>query len=819
MEDKNKKYVDVAVSMPVKGLFTYEVPEVFKEKIKPGLMVLVPFKNRLITGYVFGECKDKPNVEIKEISDIIGDEPVLTPELIELAQWISEYYLCPLGEVFRTMLPKGIEKKSMKIVHLNYKSIQESISGIESYSEYEKKILEKLMSKKSLALKKLKKIFDEKIIDRALEHFQKDGIIEISKKLMEPKVKIKFEDYVKLKNGFDYEKLKEKINKRAKSQINIVENLKNSKELIKKSDLLKKAAGNINALKSLIKKEIVEIFSKEILRKYPIVYGEEYVKPEKLTDEQSQIIDEIKGVIKNNLFNVFLLYGVTGSGKTQVYIELISEVVKKGKGVIMLVPEISLTSQAVNRLNSYFEGNVSFLHSHMSPGEKYDYWRKIRDGDKKLVVGPRSAVFAPVKNLGLIIVDEEHDNSYKQSESAPRYNAKDAAIMRGKINNCPVILGSATPIMESYYNSQIGKYKLVKLTRRIDNIPMPKVKIVNLLKEKMENKIFSEYLSQRIVERLRRGEQVILLQNRRGFSTFIQCRDCGFIERCRNCNITLTYHKDGYRLRCHYCGYSKEAPSRCPNCLGKNVYYSGVGTQRVHGEIKRIFPEDTVIRMDADSTTKKGSHSEITAQFEKGLFKILLGTQMISKGFDFPNVNLVGVISADTGLLIPDFRANEKTFQLLTQVAGRAGRRKIRGEVIIQTYLPENYSIKSAVKQDFEEFYKLESEIRSQLNYPPFGRLILIGFKGEKERELISASGKFADILNRNKGECQIFGPAPSPLSKIKKKFRWQILVKGKRIYSKKMRNLVEDSFGIFRERYKFKNVTINIDVDPVNMM
>ena len=395
-----------------------------------------------------------------------------------------------------------------------------------------------------------------------------------------------------------------------------------------------------------------------------------------LDREGLQAGDEVKGVIESDLFRVFLLHGVTGSGKTQVYIELISEVLKRGKDVIMLVPEISLTSQAVNRLKSYFEGKISFLHSDMSPGERYDSWRKIRSGEYSIIVGPRSAIFAPVKNPGLIIVDEEHDGSYKQSDTAPRYNARDTAVMRGKINNCPVILGSATPSMESYYNSQIGKYKLVKLTRRVDNVPMPKVKIVNLLKEKLSNKIISEYLAGRIEERLRRGEQVILLQNRRGFSTFIQCMDCGFVERCKNCNITLTYHKYGYKLKCHYCGYTKEAPVRCSNCFGKNIYYTGVGTQRVYEEIKKIFPEDTVIRMDADTTTKKGSHSQITAQFEKGMYKILLGTQMISKGFDFPNVNLVGVISADTGLLMPDFRANEKTFQLLTQVAGRAGRRK-----------------------------------------------------------------------------------------------------------------------------------------------
>ncbi len=815
----NMEYINVAVSTNVKGLYTYKVPAAFSEKVKPGVMVLVPFRSRLMTGYVIGECKKIPNFKIKNISDIIGEKEILTPELIELAEWISGYYLCPLGEVIRIMLPKGIDKMSIKVVTVKKNGFQESISGIESFSNDEKEILEKLMYKKSLALTQLKKMFDEKIVEKTLDHLQKDGIVEISTKLMEPKVKIKYEDYVKLKNKQDYEKIKNQLDKRAKIQIKIIEHLKDSVGFLKKNELLSKVNKNASSLKSLMKRGIVEVFSKEIVRKYPIIAGEEYSKPRNLTDEQNIIISEIRKVIEDKSFKVFLIYGVTGSGKTQVYIELISDILKKEMGVIMLVPEISLTAQAVNRLNSYFEGKVSFLHSHMSPGEKYDAWREIKNGTKKLVVGPRSAVFAPVNNLGLIIVDEEHDSSYKQNDPAPRYNAKDAAVMRGKINNCPVILGSATPSMESYYNAQIKKYELEKLTRRIDNVKMPKVKIVNLLKEKMGNKIFSEHLTQRITERLLRGEQVIILQNRRGFSTYIQCRDCGFIEKCKNCHITLTYHKEGYKLRCHYCGYAKDAPLKCPNCFGENIYFSGAGTQKVQEEIKKIFPDDTVVRMDADSTTKKGAHSQITAQFEKGMYKILLGTQMISKGFDFSNVNLVGVISAETGLLMPDFRANERTFQLLTQVAGRAGRRKIRGEVIIQTYLPNNYSIKHAIKQDFEEFCEIETLVRSELNYPPYGRLILIGFKGEKEKQVSSASEKFAAILRKNNKEIGIYGPVPSPLSKLKKKYRWQILIKGHRKQSKQMRNLVENSFDIFKKKYKFKNVTVSIDVDPINMM
>ncbi|MFC1558730.1 primosomal protein N' [candidate division KSB1 bacterium] len=812
----DETYVGVAVSLPAKGLFTYRVPKDFEQKVKTGLLVLVPFKKRLVSGCIFNIFMRKPSFAVKDVADIIDDKPVLTIELIELAQWISEYYLCPLGEVIRIMLPKGIEQKSIKTVYLKKEGLQGTLSGFDLYSGTEKRILANISSKKLVMVSTLIKVFDEVSVNKALLHFQKDGIAEVAHTLMEPRVKPKYEDYVKL-NDKNTE-AGEKIPSRAKVQKALYEHLKASDKIIPKGMLIKNI-GSAPSLKSLINKGIVEIISKEVKREYPVTAGEEYRKPKKLTDEQKNIISEVKKDIDNNIFRVFLMHGVTGSGKTQVYIELISEILDNGKGVVLLVPEIMLTSQAVNRLNSYFQGKVSFLHSHMSAGEKYDAWREIRSGEKRLVVGPRSAVFAPINNLGLIIVDEEHDSSYKQNESAPRYNAKDSAVIRAKINNCPIMLGSATPSLESYHNTETGKYKLVELPNRIDNIPMPKVKIVSLLKEPKGQKIFSGYLTDKVVKYLQKGEQVILLQNRRGFSTFIQCRDCGFIDRCRNCNITLTYHRTGYKLVCHYCSYIKDAPVQCPNCLGKNLYYSGTGTQRVSEEIKRLFPDHSIVRMDRDTTTEKGSHSRITAEFELGMHKILLGTQMVSKGLDFSNVNLVGVISADTGLLLPDFRASERTFQLLTQAAGRAGRRKKRGEVVIQTYFEENYSIKYAVKQDFKEFYAIESEIRSQLMYPPYGKLILIGFKGENENDVSRTSGRFVKILKSQKRQFQIFGPSPSALTKIKKKFRWQIIVKGKREQAKAMREAVGESYDRFNKLKKIKGVNVTIDVDPLHML
>lgn len=536
------------------------------------------------------------------------------------------------------------------------------------------------------------------------------------------------------------------------------------------------------------------------------------------TQAQTEALISIIDYIKQGRFGVFLVHGITGSGKTEVYLQSINEILKMGKSAIVLVPEISLTHQTIERFKSRFQTQIAIFHSRLSSRERYDEWQRMYNGEARICIGARSAIFAPLKNLGLIVVDEEHENTYKQYDTNPRYNARDVAVVRAKFSEAVVILGSATPSLESYYNSKIGKYRYISLPERIDNSRLPEVKIIDMRDElKTKNySIFSGLLKETIKERIKKNEQVIIFLNRRGFSTFVQCRECGFVLKCNNCEITLTYHIKDNSLRCHYCNYSQIAPAICPNCHGINIGYFGFGTQRVQEDLQRLFPEANICRMDLDTTTKKGSHQAILSSFKSGKFDIMIGTQMIAKGLDFPNVTLVGVVSADIGLNLPDFRATERTFSLLTQVAGRAGRGTIHGLVIIQTYNPEHYAILSASNHDYKSFYDKEIVFRQQLNYPPFFRLVNLTLKGKVEENVRRGIEEISVIIKGSEIAPFIIllGPAPCALSKIKGQYRWQILLKSKGSTSGNMRNLIKKSIN------KINQIRgLNIDIDPVGML
>jgi primosomal protein N' (replication factor Y) len=544
-----------------------------------------------------------------------------------------------------------------------------------------------------------------------------------------------------------------------------------------------------------------------------------------LNNSQKSALSKIKESVLSDKFKVFLIHGVTGSGKTQIYLEAIKSTLIKGKTAIVLIPEISLTPQTVGRFENFFPGQVAVFHSRMSLGERYDTWRKISAGDYPIVVGPRSALFMPLKNLGMIVVDEEHDNSFKQNSSKPRYHARDVAIYRASQNNCVVILGSATPSMESYYNAGIGKYELLELPERINNVAMPQVSIIDMRYgkgQKRESQIFSSQLLHKINERIQNDEQIILLQNRRGFSSFIQCVSCGYIPQCPHCAIALTYHSYDKYLHCHYCGYATPAGKNCGKCNSEQLRYQGSGTQKIESELKRLLPAARILRMDQDTTTIKDAHDSYLQAFRAKKFDILLGTQMISKGLDIPNVTLVGVISAEIGLSIPDFRASERVFQLLTQVAGRAGRDKRPGEVIIQSFLEHHYSIQFARNHDFIGFYNAEIEHRRQLSYPPFSRIINLKVTGDSLNETMKISRQLAQMLRRlSQDFFLVTGPAPCPLTIIKNRYRWQILLKlnmqsdpsgkkTKRVLKKHLENNL---------KFKKADTRVIIDVDPVEML
>ncbi len=571
-------------------------------------------------------------------------------------------------------------------------------------------------------------------------------------------------------------------------------------------------------LKALEKKEYIEIIEEKVERNPFLNKDIKPTKKLKLTEEQQNAFNKIDETINNNENKEFLLYGVTGSGKTEIYLQLIEKIIQKNKTAIVLVPEISLTPQMVERFIARFgQEKIAVLHSKLSIGERYDQWNKIKNGECKIVIGARSAIFAPIQNLGLIIIDEEHDSSYK-SETNPRYNAKELAGYMAKKNNIPLVLGSATPDISTYYKAENNKIEMLKLTKRANESNLPKVDVIDL-REELANgnrSILSRKLYEEIEKNLKDKKQTILFLNRRGYSTFVMCRDCGYTVKCKNCNITMTYHIKTNKLKCHYCGHEEKNLTECPECHSKNIKYFGTGTQRLEEDINKIFPEATTIRMDIDTVTRKNSHEEILNKFKNDNIDILIGTQMVVKGHHFPNVTLVGVIAADSSLYIEDYRANERTFQILTQVAGRAGREKLPGRVIIQTYNPDNFAIECSKKQNYDEFYETEIELRKQLKYPPFCDIISIGITDTDNNKIKNVSEKLYNNISRTikneKMDFNIYKPLPCPIDKIKNKYRWRIILKGK------LNNKIIDIINKSIEQVNSKTTRIIVDTNPTNL-
>ena len=573
-------------------------------------------------------------------------------------------------------------------------------------------------------------------------------------------------------------------------------------------------------VKTLEKNGYVEIVEKKVERDPLASKQIEKTENLQLTDEQQYAFDEISTLINQNKYQQYLLYGVTGSGKTEVYLQLIGKALEQNKTAIVLVPEISLTPQMIDRFIARFnKEEIAVLHSKLSIGERYDEWNKIKEGKAKMIIGARSAIFAPTENIGIIIIDEEHDSSYK-SEAVPKYDAKEIAKKIAKENKCPIVLGSATPDLVTYYKACKDKIRLLELTKRANNSKLPEVEIVDLKMELANGNrsMLSVSLYEDIEKNLKEKRQTILFLNRRGYSTFIMCRECGYTVKCKNCDISMTYHKSENKLKCHYCGHEENIVTVCPECNSTKIRYFGTGTQKLEQEINKIFPQASTIRMDIDTVTKKNSHEEILNQFKNEGIDILIGTQMVVKGHHFPNVTLVGVVAADSSLNIDDYRANERTFQLLTQVAGRAGRENLDGQVIIQTYNPDNFSIQCAKEQNYQMFYDTEIELRKQLKYPPFCDIILIGFNSLNEKEIIEVSNKAYSYLKENLDEDEfiVLKPMPSPIDKIQNRFRWRIIIKGD--MTEAANNVINNCLkNIYDANYK--NTRVTVDVNPNSMI
>lgn len=795
-----KVIVDVPAST-VNQTFDYNIPKKFQAILQPGMRVIIPFGPRKITGFVIGRTNESHFENLRNIVDVLDINPVLTDELLDLGKWLATETLALQITTYQAMLPQVLKSTYKKELVKCSESLPHSLHALF----------------KQKAQIDFEHIDEEMINYRELQRAIENGLLKIEY-VVQSRITKKYDTIINI--AVSKEVLREELNKLPKNatrQRQIIEFFIEHYEPInqrKLYHLLQITRGHLNAL---LQKNLLYLEQKEVYRN---PYEREFNQTNHLTltNEQEIAIKPIYKSIANNEHETFLLLGVTGSGKTEIYLQAIDKVIKKGKQAIVLVPEIALTPQMVVRFKSRFGSAVAVLHSALSVGEKYDEWRKVLRQEVSVVVGARSAIFAPFKNLGIIIIDEEHETTYKQEEN-PRYHARDVAIKRGETNNCPVILGSATPTLESFARAKKGVYHLLTLKKRTNDQPMPEIDIIDMREELHAGNrtMFSVALTDGIKERLCKHEQIVLLLNRRGYSTFALCRDCGHVEQCPYCDISLTYHKRENKLKCHYCTYEQHMLTACCECESELIGLFGTGTQRVEEALTKLIPEARVIRMDVDTTRRKGAHERLLTKFENYEADILLGTQMIAKGLDFKNVTLVGVLAADSMLHLPDFRSSEKTFQLLTQVSGRAGRHELTGEVIVQTYTPDHYSITLASEYDFDSFYEHEMMIRRQFQYPPYVYLVMFTISDENHLKVIDISQTITTMLkSKLSKEAIILGPTPSPIARIKNRFRYQIIVKYK--YEKDLQKKLDEILHAFSDETR-KDLHIHVDINPYQFM
>jgi primosomal protein N' (replication factor Y) len=797
-------YVKVAIMLPVWNTFTYSVPETLIGTDPVGSVVLVPFGSRRVSGIVLEvmeQLNDGVNPhEIKPIDDLLPGPFSLNEEMLEFIQKAADYYFYPIGEALKHCLPPGVTSFTLKSLVITEEGLK-NLNNEENSAEINRVLELARLNKSISSIKSLKRSVIMDLLNR--------GWIEIKSLTKSPRIKPKIERLIRFKEIPQDTVLSEK-------EENFLNFLKKHIE-VSTSTIRRDFPAIYRDLKQLIKKGLVEEVEREVNRIPESELDGDVQEVRELNQFQKDAVEKISESIHSKIHNVYLLYGVTGSGKTEVYLRVIERALEYERGAIYLVPEISLTPQLVLVLRKRFGENVAVMHSAMSDGERFDEWRRTRTGRSKIVIGVRSAIFAPVQNPGVLIVDEEHDPSYKQEEKF-RYNARDLAILRARLNNIPVILGSATPSIESYYHAKAGKYILLKLPERVKKREHPVTEVVDMRNEK--NTLISERLKEGIIETIKKNEQVILFLNRRGFSPFVLCVECGFRFMCPNCSVSLVYHSYNGTLRCHYCNYAILLPEVCPSCRGVKLRNFGVGTEKVEQEIEKLVPEARILRLDRDTTGSKSSYTRAFMQMKAGEKNILIGTQMVTKGFHFPDVTLVGVILAEQGLQFPDFRASERTFQLLTQVSGRAGRSEKKGRVIIQTFDPEQSAVQNALSQDYELFYNNEIHYREELNYPPFSSLAAIRINGTDNSRVSALSKNISNailqLIQKHKIETQlkVLGPAPAAIFRLKKLYRWIILLKSEKIeiIHKVMHELFELSI-LKRER------GVILDIDPQSLI
>lgn len=827
-------FADVILPLAVPNLFTYSIPDSFSKKIIAGQRVVVQFgQKKLYTAVVRNIHSDKPEYKTKAIEDILDNEPIVKEKQFHLWKWISDYYMCTIGEVMNAALPSGLKLSSETQLTLNSEyNIQHS-----ELSDDEFLIFEALQQNPVLSLSDAEEVVQTKSIHAVVKSLLEKNAVLIYEELKE-KFKPKIEEFVRLTKYVSDEKtlneIFDELEKRAFKQLEVLiefVHLSATQKEIRKSELLKRKDASPAVVDALVKKNIFEVYKKETGR-----FGSQDASEtsKSLSEEQIEALKKIKDEWKTK--EVTLLHGVTSSGKTEVYIKLIEESLKGGKQVLYLLPEIALTTHVVSRIKKYFGDALGVYHSRFNENERVEIWNEIlkhktsnpksgapsgsiQNPRFQIILGARSALFLPYSNLGLVIVDEEHDSSYKQYDPAPRYEARDTAIVLGNIHKAKILLGSATPSVESYYNAQTGKYGFAELKTRYGGVQMPEILVADVkdaTKRKKMKSHFTPLLFEHIQKALEKKEQVILFQNRRGFAPYLECKACGWAPQCKNCDVSLVYHKTGSLLRCHYCGYTIALPSACIACGDTNIQMKNFGTEKIEEELEILFPEARIARMDLDSTRSKHSYLRLLSDFEDRNIDVLVGTQMVTKGLDFDNVSTVGILSADSMMNFPHFRSHEKSFQMMAQVAGRSGRKDKRGKVIIQTYEPKNHIIQQVIKNDFKTRYDEEIEHRNIFQYPPFHRLIELTIMHRDADITNIASDELAQKLKSLLGK-RVLGPEYAIIPRIKNLYHKKILLKiAREESSSKVKEKIVQIISRLQNSDAYKSLRVQADVDPV---
>jgi primosomal protein N' (replication factor Y) len=843
-------FAEIAVPLHTRRTFTYRLPPDVAARAQIGCRVVVTFGKKPITGFIVALHDDLRGQvlesSIKDVGELIDETPIITPEILELTRWMSDYYFAPWGECIRAALPAGAAASSRQVLSITDAGraalIGETLER--DVREHKTQVLEILSGSGSVSARELERRLaaqgvKARTVSSLIRRLDQAGWIEVTHRLGDSKFRPKLQNAVRLaavppappagpeteeagngrkrqrgrKRGTETKRLTEQ-------QQRVIDFLARGAAPVPLGELLDATGVSGSVVRTLESRGVVEVFTREV-RRDPLAHVPASRRAAiTLTAEQQAALDQIVAKIDARQYTTFLLHGVTGSGKTEVYIQAMHEAADRRRSALMLVPEIALTPMFSRRLRAEFGEPVAILHSSLSDGERIDEWRRIKGGEVRVVIGTRMAVFAPLENLGLVIVDEEHDASYKQDES-PRYSGRDTAIVRAANAGAVVVLGSATPSIESFQNARSGKYQYLKLEKRYGERALAEVETVDMrevFRRHGKQQTLSDELKAALSETLGRGEQALVLLNRRGFSSFLLCRSCGSAIHCPNCDVTLTYHRFESSLQCHYCNYIRPVPQTCPVCDGSYIHYVGEGTEQLESRLQAMFPGKRVARLDRDTTRKRGAFEHTLMEFAAGSIDLLVGTQMIAKGHDFPRVTLVGVVSVDVGLSLPDFRSAERTFQLLTQVAGRAGRGDRPGKVIVQSYHPEHYSIVAARSQDYDAFYRREITFRRNLHYPPFTALVnLLIHDKDRERAALAAA-ETARLLREASPDkhVRVLGPAPAPLARLRGEYRFQVLIKTTN--RKSAREALDHAMDRLAE-VSVSPRMVQVEVDPVNLM